>query len=74
MDNVLQLFKDALVISAPIYKHNEQLWYKWNAYYLEVKEDTSRIVTSTIFPHHFQCLYSGLNSSKKGNLLFGNIH
>ncbi|MEB4819763.1 helix-turn-helix transcriptional regulator [Bacillus thuringiensis] len=77
MDNVLQLFKDALVISAPIYKHNEQLWYKWNAYYLEVKEDTSRIVTSDYFSPSFSMLVQWLEQQQKKGIssleIFTNI-
>ncbi|MGK8429924.1 helix-turn-helix domain-containing protein [Bacillus cereus] len=77
MDNVLQLFKDALVISAPIYKHNEQLWYKWNAYYLEVKEDTNRIVTSDYFSPSFSMLVQWLEQQQKKGIssleIFTNI-
>lgn len=77
MDNVLQLFKDALVISAPIYKHNEQLWYKWNAYYLEVKEDTNRIVTSDYLSPSFSMLVQWLEQQQKKGIssleIFTNI-
>ncbi|MGH1288742.1 helix-turn-helix domain-containing protein [Bacillus toyonensis] len=77
MDNVLQLFKDALVISAPIYKHNEQLWYKWNAYYLEVKEDTNRIVTSDYLSPSFSMLAQWLEQQQKKGIssleIFTNI-
>ncbi|MEN8648275.1 helix-turn-helix domain-containing protein [Bacillus cereus group sp. BceL062] len=77
MDNVLQLFKDALVISAPIYKHNEQVWHKWNAYYLEVKEDTSRIVTSDYLSPSFSMLVQWLEQQQKKGIssleIFTNI-
>ncbi|WP_137842774.1 helix-turn-helix transcriptional regulator [Bacillus sp. 2SH] len=77
MENVLQLFKDALVISAPIYKHNEQVWYKWNAYYLEVKEDTSRIVTSDYLSPSFSMLVQWLEQQQKKGIssleIFTNI-
>ncbi|MED2777920.1 helix-turn-helix transcriptional regulator [Bacillus thuringiensis] len=77
MDNVLQLFKDALVISAPIYKHNEQLWYKWNAYYLEVKKDTNRIVTSDYLSPSFSMLVQWLEQQQKKGIssleIFTNI-
>ncbi|HHQ2480338.1 TPA: helix-turn-helix domain-containing protein [Bacillus cereus] len=67
MENVLQLFKDALFISEPLYKHNEQLWRKWNAYYAEVEENNSKIVTSSYLSPSFSTLVEWLEQElRKG--------
>ncbi|XBL77094.1 helix-turn-helix transcriptional regulator (plasmid) [Bacillus thuringiensis] len=65
MDNVLQLFRDALLISEPLYKDNEALWHKWNAYYKDVKEDNSKIVTSSYLSPSFSMLVQWLEKQKK---------
>ncbi|OWT47621.1 helix-turn-helix domain-containing protein [Bacillus sp. K2I17] len=65
MDNVLQLFRDALLISEPLYKENEALWHKWNAYYKDVKEDNSKIVTSSYFSPSFSMLVQWLEQQQK---------
>ncbi|EKS7870699.1 helix-turn-helix transcriptional regulator [Bacillus cereus] len=65
MDNVLQLFRDALVISEPLYKDNEALWHKWNAYYKDVKEDNSKIVTSSYLSPSFSMLVQWLEKQQK---------
>lgn len=38
MEKVLVLFSDALLLAAPMYEKNTQLWEKWNRYYEEVQE------------------------------------
>ncbi|KLA22200.1 helix-turn-helix domain-containing protein [Bacillus cereus] len=65
MDNVLQLFRDALLISEPLYKDNEALWHKWNAYYKDVKEDNSKIVTSSYLSPSFSMLVQWLEKQQK---------
>ena len=65
MDNVLQLFRDALLISEPLYKDNETLWNKWNAYYKDVKEDNSKIVTSSYLSPSFSMLVQWLEKQQK---------
>ncbi|WIY58792.1 helix-turn-helix domain-containing protein [Bacillus arachidis] len=56
MEDVLQLFRDALSISEPLYKQNEQLWHKWNSYYVDVEADSSKIVTSEYLSPSFSML------------------
>ncbi|PGL03735.1 hypothetical protein CN912_31105 [Bacillus cereus] len=65
MDNVLQLFRDALLISEPLYKDDETLWNKWNAYYKDVKEDNSKIVTSSYLSPSFSMLVQWLEKQQK---------
>ncbi|PFI78851.1 hypothetical protein COI83_26935 [Bacillus cereus] len=65
MDSVLQLFRDALLISEPLYKNNEVLWDKWNAYYKDVKEDSSKIVTSSYLSPSFSILVQWLEKQQK---------
>lgn len=65
MDNVLQLFRDALLISEPLYKDKEALWHKWNAYYKDVREDNSKIVTSSYFSPSFSMLVQWLEQQQK---------
>ncbi|MEC0037524.1 helix-turn-helix domain-containing protein [Bacillus cereus] len=65
MDNVLQLFRDALLISEPLYKDDEALWDKWNAYYKDVKEDNSKIVTSSYLSPSFSMLVQWLEKQQK---------
>ncbi|EJR93253.1 hypothetical protein IKE_05919 [Bacillus cereus VD196] len=77
MENVLQLFKDALFISEPLYKHNERLWHKWNSYYLEVEENNSKIVTSEYLSQSFSMLVQWLEQEQKKGIsslqIFKNI-
>ncbi|MED2841232.1 helix-turn-helix transcriptional regulator [Bacillus wiedmannii] len=65
MDKVLQLFRDALLISEPLYKNNEALWDKWNTYYKDVKEDNSKIVTSSYLSPSFSILVQWLEKQQK---------
>ncbi|WP_182813511.1 helix-turn-helix transcriptional regulator [Bacillus sp. ME78] len=65
MDNVLQLFRDALLIAELLYKNNEVLWHKWNAYYQDVKEDNSRIITSSHLSPSFSMLAQWLEKQQK---------
>ncbi len=56
MEDVLQLFRDALSITEPLYKQNAQLWRKWNSYYVDVETDNSKIVTSEYLSPSFSML------------------
>ncbi|WP_100618265.1 helix-turn-helix domain-containing protein [Bacillus cereus] len=78
MENVLQLFRDALLISEPLYKHDEQLWYKWNAYYGEVEKNNSKIVTSEYLSQSFSMLVQWLEQEQRKGVsslqIFKNIN
>ncbi|MGG0254302.1 helix-turn-helix transcriptional regulator [Bacillus toyonensis] len=78
MENVLQLFRDALLISEPLYKHDEQLWHKWNAYYEEVEKNNSKIVTSEYLSQSFSMLVQWLEQEQKKGVsslqIFKNIN
>ncbi|WP_144508135.1 helix-turn-helix domain-containing protein [Bacillus mycoides] len=65
MEDVLQLFRDALSITEPLYKQNEQLWSKWNSYYIEVKADKSKIVTSEYLSPSFSMLVQWLEKQQR---------
>ncbi|TXR68219.1 helix-turn-helix transcriptional regulator [Bacillus sp. AR18-7] len=56
MEDVLQLFRDALSITEPIYKQNGNLWHKWNSYYIDVETDNSKIATSEYLSPSFSML------------------
>src|SRR6476646_5925744 len=65
MEDVLQLFRDALSITEPLYKQNEQLWRKWNSYYVEVEADKSKIVTSEYLSPSFSMLVQWLEQQQR---------
>ncbi|TKH17182.1 XRE family transcriptional regulator [Bacillus wiedmannii] len=65
MEDVLQLFRDALSITEPLYKQNEQLWSKWNSYYVEVEADKSKIVTSEYLSPSFSMLVQWLEQQQR---------
>ncbi|MBK5345590.1 XRE family transcriptional regulator [Bacillus sp. TH22] len=68
MENVLQLFRDAILISEPLYKNNAELWQKWNSYYEEVKENNSKIVTSFYYSPSFSMLVKWLEQKQGSGL------
>ncbi|MEK4745517.1 MULTISPECIES: helix-turn-helix domain-containing protein [unclassified Bacillus (in: firmicutes)] len=68
MENVLQLFRDAILISEPLYKNNAELWQKWNSYYEEVKENNSKIVTSFYYSPSFSMLVKWLEQKRGSGL------
>ncbi|MES1050532.1 XRE family transcriptional regulator [Bacillus thuringiensis] len=65
MEDVLQLFRDALSITEQLYKQDEQLWHKWVSYYVEVEEDKSKIVTSEYLSPSFSMLVQWLEQQQK---------
>ncbi|EJR91206.1 hypothetical protein IKE_06352 [Bacillus cereus VD196] len=66
MENVLVLFRDALLLAAPMYEENQQLWEKWNKYYDEVQENHDKLVTSANISPSFSTLVSWLG--QKGSV------
>ncbi|MED1048712.1 helix-turn-helix transcriptional regulator [Bacillus mycoides] len=65
MEDVLQLFRDALSITEPLYKQDEQLWHKWVSYYVEVEADKSKIVTSEYLSPSFSMLVQWLEQQQR---------
>ncbi|PEL50932.1 hypothetical protein CN540_24040 [Bacillus toyonensis] len=65
MDDVLQLFRDALSITEQLYKQDEQLWQKWVSYYVEVEADKSKIVTSEYLSPSFSMLVQWLEQQQR---------
>ncbi|QDQ03828.1 MULTISPECIES: helix-turn-helix domain-containing protein [Bacillus] len=65
MEDVLQLFRDALSITEQLYKQDEQLWHKWVSYYLEVEADKSKIVTSQYLSPSFSMLVQWLEQQQR---------
>ncbi len=65
MDNLLQMFRDALLISEPIYKTNELVWNKWNAYFKDVENNNNKVLTSTHASPSFTALVSWLEKKAR---------
>lgn len=65
MEDVLQLFRDALSITEQLYKQDEQLWQKWVSYYVEVEADKSKIVTSQYLSPSFSMLVQWLEQQQR---------
>ncbi|MEC2394146.1 hypothetical protein BK709_25850 [Bacillus thuringiensis serovar shandongiensis] len=65
MEDVLQLFRDALSITEQLYKKDEQLWQKWVSYYVEVEADKSKIVTSEYLSPSFSMLVQWLEKQQR---------
>ncbi|MGV6978066.1 helix-turn-helix domain-containing protein [Bacillus toyonensis] len=65
MEDVLQLFRDALSITEQLYKKDEQLWQKWVSYYVEVEADKSKIVTSEYLSPSFSMLVQWLEQQQR---------
>lgn len=64
MEKVIALFSDALLLAAPIYEENKQLWAKWQKYYNEVQENHDKLVTSANISPSFQHLFLGWGRNK----------
>ena len=77
MEDVLQLFRDVLSITEPLYKKNEQLWQKWNSYYVDVEADNSKIVTSEYLSPSFSMLVQWVKQQQEKGIssldIFKNI-
>ncbi|MED1568646.1 MULTISPECIES: helix-turn-helix domain-containing protein [Bacillus cereus group] len=74
MDNLLQMFRDALLISEPIYKSNEPLWTKWNAYFNDVEKNNNKVLTSSYASPSFTALVSWLEKKQESGITLLQIY
>lgn len=74
MDNLLQMFRDALLISEPIYKTNEPLWNKWNAYFRDVEKNNNKVLTSLYASPSFTALVSWLEKKQESGITLVQIY
>ncbi|MBG9615442.1 XRE family transcriptional regulator [Bacillus cereus] len=74
MDKVLALFSDALLLAAPIYEENKQLWGKWKKYYNEVQENHEKLVISANISPSFSTLVSWLGQKQEQGISLLNIY
>ncbi|MFJ8356022.1 helix-turn-helix domain-containing protein [Bacillus paramycoides] len=74
MDNLLQMFRDALLISEPIYKSNEPLWTKWNAYFNDVEKNNNKVLTSSYASPSFTALVSWLEKKQESGITLVQIY
>ena len=74
MDNLLQMFRDALLISEPIYKTNELVWTKWNAYFKDVENNNNKVLTSPHASPSFTALVSWLEKKQESGTTLVQIY
>ncbi|HDR6315428.1 hypothetical protein COJ27_27845 [Bacillus cereus] len=74
MDNLIQMFRDALLISEPIYKTNEPLWNKWNAYFKDVERNNNKVLTSNYASSSFTALVSWLEKKQESGITLLQIY
>ncbi|EOP01957.1 helix-turn-helix domain-containing protein [Bacillus sp. WC2507] len=74
MDNLLQMFRDALLISEPIYKTNELVWNKWNAYFKDVENNNNKVLTSPHASSSFTALVSWLEKKQESGTTLVQIY
>ncbi|HDR6245819.1 TPA: XRE family transcriptional regulator [Bacillus cereus] len=74
MDNLIQMFRDALLISEPIYKTNELVWEKWNAYFKDVKNNNNKVLTSPHASSSFTALVSWLEKKQESGITLVQIY
>ncbi|MDA2157814.1 MULTISPECIES: helix-turn-helix domain-containing protein [Bacillus cereus group] len=74
MDNLLQMFRDALLISEPIYKTNELVWSKWNAYFKDVENNNNKVLTSPHASPSFTALVSWLEKKQESGTTLVQIY
>lgn len=74
MDNLLQMFRDALLISEPIYKTNELVWNKWNAYFKDVENNNNKVLTSPHASPSFTALVSWLEKKEESGTTLVQIY
>ncbi|MCU5276483.1 XRE family transcriptional regulator [Bacillus cereus] len=74
MDNLLQMFRDALLISEPIYKTNELVWNKWNAYFKDVENNNNKVLTSPHASPSFTALVSWLEKKQESGITLVQIY
>ncbi|SMD41414.1 hypothetical protein [Bacillus sp. JKS001846] len=74
MDNLIQMFRDALLISEPIYKTNELVWKKWNAYFKDVENNNNKVLTSPHASSSFTALVSWLEKKQESGITLVQIY
>lgn len=74
MDNLLQMFRDALLISEPIYKTNELVWNKWSAYFKDVENNNNKVLTSPHASPSFTALVSWLEKKQESGTTLVQIY
>ncbi|AIW88003.1 hypothetical protein bwei_5471 [Bacillus mycoides] len=74
MEKVLVLFSDALLLAAPMYEKNTQLWEKWNRYYEEVQGNHDKVVTSANISPSFSALVSWLGQKQEQGISLLHIY
>ncbi|MED2041025.1 XRE family transcriptional regulator [Bacillus wiedmannii] len=74
MDNLLQMFRDALLISEPIYKTNDLVWNKWNAYFKDVENNNNKVLTSPHASSSFTALVSWLEKKQESGTTLVQIY
>ncbi|OPA25690.1 hypothetical protein BHL53_08310 [Bacillus cereus] len=74
MDNLIQMFRDALLISEPIYKKNELVWNKWNAYFKDVENNNNKVLTSLHASSSFTALVSWLEKKQESGITLLQIY
>ncbi|PEV55272.1 hypothetical protein CN422_25365 [Bacillus cereus] len=74
MDNLIQMFRDALLISEPIYKTNELVWEKWNAYFKDVENNNNKVLTSPNASSSFTALVSWLEKKQESGITLVQIY
>ncbi|HFJ9280790.1 MULTISPECIES: helix-turn-helix domain-containing protein [Bacillus] len=74
MDNLIQMFRDALLISEPIYKTNELVWEKWNAYFKDVENNNNKVLTSPHASSSFTALVSWLEKKQESGITLVQIY
>jgi len=74
VDNLLQMFRDALLISEPIYKTNELVWNKWNAYFKDVENNNNKVLTSPHASSSFTALVSWLEKKQESGTTLVQIY
>ncbi|OWT47558.1 helix-turn-helix domain-containing protein [Bacillus sp. K2I17] len=74
MDNLLQMFRDALLISEPIYKTNDLVWNKWNAYFKDVENNNNKVLTSPHASPSFTALVSWLEKKEESGTTLVQIY
>lgn len=68
------MFRDALLISEPIYKTNELVWNKWNAYFNDVEKNNNKVLTSSYASPSFTALVSWLEKKQESGITLVQIY
>ena len=68
------MFRDALLISEPIYKTNELVWTKWNAYFKDVENNNNKVLTSPHASPSFTALVSWLEKKQESGITLVQIY